>query len=142
MNNTIKREAESAIDAHSESGSAQHMRSAFEQALAQEFAHERRLRILSIATWAVFACSCIALTSFVFLIRTNSATDDSIEIVRIGLSLSGITGVVALLMALLFSMTWLFRPRTPTLRAIELRLHALEQLVERSIREKSDGTSD
>lgn len=101
----------------------------FERLLESEAHFERQVRRAALLSWALaFACLVALAVSF-YLVRNGGG-----EIVEVGraaaLVLAG-TGLVSLVAATASSLAWLLRSRTPTLRAIERRLAALERLLAR-----------
>jgi hypothetical protein len=98
----------------------------FERLLEDERRFEERVRRLAIASWSLaFACLLLVVSSLAFLgdVRLSGRAELG-EVVAILLMP---VGIVAFFAALATSMTWLWRSRTPTLRAIALRLESLEQ---------------
>lgn len=100
---------------------------AFELLLEHERHFERRTRRTAIACWALAFVSLVALATSMFLVRNGGGS--IVEVARAAVLVFGVTGIVSLLAAAVSSLTWLFRSRTPTLRAIDRRLAALESLL-------------
>ena len=102
--------------------------STFVQLLDEERRFEERVRRVALFSWALtFVCLLVLTTSFTIV---READDGALrELARPILILSLVTGLFSVLAAAFTSVTWLFRSRTPTLRAIERRLRALEDLL-------------
>lgn len=100
---------------------------AFELLLEHERHFERRARRTAVACWALAFVSLVALATSMFLVRNGGGS--IVEVARAAVLFFGVTGIVSLLAAAVSSLTWLFRSRTPTLRAIDRRLAALERLL-------------
>ncbi len=97
----------------------------FENLLQAERRFEERSRRVALFSWRLsFACLVLVVVS-VFVIEA----DDGMlaEVSRAVLIIAGVSGIVAFFAAAAASMGWLFRSRTPTLKAIERRLAILEQ---------------
>ncbi len=95
--------------------------------LETEKAFEERVARIAKVTWAV-AFVCLVCFAVLFGIITDGA-GSVVEIARVLVIVVIFTGAVSFLAATLTSISWLFRSRTPTLRAIERRLAALEKLL-------------
>lgn len=86
----------------------------------------RRVRRAAIAAWVV---TCVTLPQTGLLIVLERASDDGNPGLQLAAALLGSVGLLSLILALLTTIAWLFRSRTPTLAAIEMRLAALEDLI-------------
>ncbi|MDA8018308.1 MAG: hypothetical protein MPN21_12750 [Thermoanaerobaculia bacterium] len=101
----------------------------FEMLLDTEQRFEERVRRLAILAWCLaFGCLC-ALAAAMGIVWNFDGT--SVEIARVVLVVVMVTGGVSLIMGGLATARWLFSSRTPTLRAIERRLAALEKSLSR-----------
>lgn len=99
----------------------------FEILLEKERQFESRVQRLALVSWSVtFVCLVLGASTVGLIMNGGGAFVDLLRVVFI---IVGGTGVVALLAATVTSLTWLFRSRTPTLRAIERRLADLERLL-------------
>jgi len=97
----------------------------FERLLDAENRFELRVRRAALGAW-VLAFVCIVTCASAFgAIRNGS--DVIVESARVVLIVAVITGAISLAAAAFASLQWLFRSHTPTLRAIERRLAALEK---------------
>lgn len=98
--------------------------------LEHERATEGRLRRLAVGSWgAVLACVPLLGVAF-FIVRNGGGT--MVEITRAAVIVIGILAILALFLAVLSTVAWLFRPRAASLAAIERRLAAIERLLVRS----------
>ena len=98
----------------------------FERLLEDERRFEERVHKIAIGSWAVALASLVLLVSVVAFfggVRLSSRA----EMDDVAVLLLGPIGSVALLSAIVTSLMWLLRSRTPTLRAIAYRLEALER---------------
>ena len=95
--------------------------------LQTEKAFEERVTRIAKITWAV-SFVCLVCFAVLFGAITNGA-GSIVELARVAVIVVIFTGAVSFLAAVLTSISWLFRSRTPTLRAIERRLAALEKLL-------------
>ncbi|MBZ0113826.1 MAG: hypothetical protein K8J08_15295 [Thermoanaerobaculia bacterium] len=99
----------------------------FEILLENELKFERRVRRLALLSWSVtFVCLVLGASVAGLILNGGGAI---VEVLRVSFIIVSGTGVLALLAATITSLTWLFRSRTPTLRAIERRLADLERLL-------------
>ncbi len=122
-------EADNAEAVESSTDQAGAIDPAFESMLEDERRFEKRVRRLALLSWAAtFACMILVVGS-VHIIRYSGSSDTMVDLARSVLMMFGFTGIISLLAAILTSLVWLFRSRTPTLRAIERRLGALEKLL-------------
>lgn len=100
---------------------------AFEDLLKAEAHHEERVRKLAIGAWTgVFVCLVVAAGSFLAIQDIGGSI---VNVARFAFLVSAGTGVIALAAGSLASAVWLFRSRTPTLRAIDRRLARLESMI-------------
>ena len=100
----------------------------FERLLEIERTFERRVGRIAAVSWAV-AFACLVVVAIAVMTVTNLG-GTVVEVIRVLLIISSVTGVVALLAAIVTSISWLFRSRTATLKVIERRLAALEKLLQ------------
>lgn len=99
----------------------------FEQLLLEDRRFEERVRRVALFSWALtLVCLVSALIPLTF---AGQREGTALGLARAALVLFGTTGMISLLVATVTSLAWLFRSRTPTLRAIERRLAALERLL-------------
>ncbi len=93
--------------------------------LEQERQFEERVRRLAIWSWTTtFVCLVVGAVAVTVVREGGGAI---VEFLRGLLIILMGTGTIGLIAASVLSLTWLFRSRTPTLRAIERRLAALER---------------
>jgi hypothetical protein len=95
--------------------------------LEHELATERRLRRAAIGAWSAVLAIVPLLGVAFFIVRTGGGA--FVEVTRAAAVVVGILGILALFLAVLTTVTWLLRPRTASLAAIERRLAALERLL-------------
>lgn len=101
---------------------------AFELLLEHERQVAARVQRIAMTAWTA-AFTCLLLFAIAFFIVRNVGDGVLIEVTRAGLVVVTVTGVLALAAAVTTSLVWLFRSRTPTLRAIDRRLATLERLL-------------
>ena len=101
----------------------------FERILQEERRFEKRVSRIALISWALTLACLIGATFAIHIIRYSGSADTMIDLARSLLILTFGIGVISLLAAIVTSITLLFRSRTPTLRVIERRLRALEELV-------------
>jgi len=95
-----------------------------------EQAAERRVRRAAIGSWSAVTALVPLLGVAIFLIRV--VADGGIrDAVRAAVLVIGVFAILAVVLALLTTVAWLFRPRSASLAAIERRLAALEELLKR-----------
>lgn len=100
---------------------------AFERLLETETQHEERVRRVAIGAWAAaFVCLLIVTASFLIIKDQSGAVAD---VNRFTFIVAAGAGVVAVAAGSLAFAAWLFRSRTPSLRAIDRRLARLEALL-------------
>ena len=99
----------------------------FERLLENEEQAESKSRRFAILVWAC-AFTCLVVASFSVLV-VRDAGGGVVNAARFTLMVSGVTGMVSLLAASAASLSLLLRSRTPSLRAIDRRLAALETLL-------------
>ncbi len=90
----------------------------------REDEHERRVRRAALIAWATTLACIFAIGISILLIRNTGGM--LVEVTRAALVVATLVGLISFLAASLASLAWLFRSRTPTLRAIERRLGTLE----------------
>lgn len=100
----------------------------FEKLLDDEREFEARVRRIAIVSWGL-ALGCLLLLGSVLAFLGDVRLSPRAEMGDLALLLLVPVGSVALLSATITSLTWLFRSRTPTLRAIAYRLEALERRI-------------
>lgn len=97
----------------------------FERLLEDESRFEARLRKIAVRSWAL-AFGCLVLLVVAMAAAGDIQIASNARVGDVALLLLVPTGTVAFFSGTLTSITWLFRSRTPTLRAISRRLNALE----------------
>lgn len=103
---------------------------ALQALIEDEQATERRVR--RVATWSWSALlALVPLIGVLFLLRRLGG-GLMVDLARAGAIVVGILFILALFLAVLTTIAWLFRPRAASLTAIERRLAALEELLRRS----------
>ncbi len=101
----------------------------FEKLIETEAQHERKVARLALYSWATtFVCLVVAAASSLMVVEIGGAF---VNVVRFALLVAAGTGIIALFAGALFTAVWVFRSRTPSLRAIERRLARLETLLDR-----------
>jgi hypothetical protein len=111
-------------------GSARGADAALQALIEDEQATERRVR--RVATWSWGALlALVPLIGVLFLLRRLGG-GLMVEVARAAAIVVGILFILALFLAVLTTVAWLFRSRTASLAAIERRLAALEELLRRS----------
>jgi fumarate reductase subunit C len=94
-----------------------------------EISRERFLRRAAVASWSVVLTLVLMWGCALYGIRARLGF---IEAARAALPVISIFGILALFLAVLTTMAWLFRSRSASLAIIERRLAALEELLKRS----------
>jgi hypothetical protein len=97
--------------------------------LEEERATERRLRRIALGSWAAVLALVPLLGVAFFVVRVSGGL--IVEVTRAAAIVAGILAILALFLAVLTTVTWLFRSRTASLAVIERRLAALEELLAR-----------
>ncbi|REJ79735.1 MAG: hypothetical protein DWQ36_16770 [Acidobacteria bacterium] len=108
--------------------SASTARESFEHLLERELQHEAQVRRLAEWGWAS-ALACLMLTALCFFLIRNQG-GFVVEAVRAALIVLFGIGSASVVIAMLSSLRWMYRPRTANLTAIERRLASLERLLE------------
>ena len=101
----------------------------FADMIRHEEIFEERLRKVIISGWAFTVGSMVLGGIGVFAMRNGGGAYGGgifVEVMRVIAPLFGILGAISLIVALLATIAWLFRSRTPSLAAIERRLASLE----------------
>jgi hypothetical protein len=98
-----------------------------EALLEHERAFERRVRRAAIASWSALLALVPLLGVAFFIVRVGGGL--VVEGTRAAVIVVGILAILALFLAVLTTLTWLFRSRTVSLGVIERRLAALEELL-------------
>jgi hypothetical protein len=99
--------------------------------LDSEHAAEQRIRRMAIGSWSAVV-ALVPLTA-VFALAIRVVGDGfNINAVRGAAVVSGVLAILALFLAVLMTVAWLFRSRSASLAVIERRLAALEDLLTRS----------
>jgi hypothetical protein len=106
--------------------------------LEQERAFERRVRRAAVASWSALLALVPLLGVAFFVVRVGGGL--LVEVTRAAVIVVGILAILALFLAVLTTVTWLFRSRTASLAVIERRLAALEELLLRSGRARSNAS--
>lgn len=106
--------------------------------LEHEQAFERRVRRAAIASWSALLALVPLLGVAFFIVRVGGGL--VVEGTRAAVIVVGILAILALVLAVLTTVTWLFRSRTASLGVIERRLAALQELLTRSARARSDAS--
>lgn len=96
--------------------------------LEREQEMERRVRRVAVLTWAAVVALVPLVGVAFFLVRVvpDGASRDAMRAVVLVL---GVLGILALFLAVLMTVAWLFRSRAASLAVIERRLAALEELL-------------
>ena len=98
--------------------------------LDREQAMERRVRRVAVLAWTAVVALVPLLGISFFMVRV--VPDDwSRDAVRAAVLVMGAFAILAMFLAVLTTMAWLFRSRTGSLAVIERRLAALEDLLRR-----------
>lgn len=98
--------------------------------LDREQAMERRVRRVAVLAWTAVVALVPLLGISFFMVRV--VPDDwSRDAVRAAVLVIGVFAILAMFLAVLTTMAWLFRSRTGSLAVIERRLAALEDLLRR-----------
>lgn len=92
--------------------------------IAREAAAEARVRRAATLAWSV-TFAMIPLLGILFFL-SEVVEGMPLDVVRAVYLMLIMTGVLSLFLAILMTMAWLFRSRTPTLTAIQRRLAAIE----------------
>jgi len=101
-----------------------------ERLLDGEEAFERRVRRAAVGAWSVVLALVPLIAVSVLMLRV--VHDGFVrDAVRSAAVVMGILSILGLLLAVLATVAWLFRPRTASLAAIQRRLAALEELLAR-----------
>lgn len=95
--------------------------------VADERKTEERIRKASLVAWAA-AFAAVPLFGLVMYF-TRNVGGSSVEVGRALLVVVTLTGGLALFLAVLMTLAWLFRSRAPTLAVIERRLAVLEEIL-------------
>lgn len=94
---------------------------------------EKKVGRMALVAWAVTLASIVLISVCSMLVRDGDATGQ--DVARALLMIGVATGVIALIIGLLATLTWLLRSRSPSLAAIERRLAAMEQLLKQHNKE-------
>ena len=98
------------------------------EALIEREAHfEARVRRTAKLAWTGTFATLPILGGSMFLIDQGAGS--SVEIARMLMMVFGMAGMLALLIALLTTISWLFRGRAASLAAVEERLATLERIL-------------
>jgi|GEM_PF-4354141 len=97
----------------------------FQHLLSIQTRFERRLRWAALFCWSLTFSALVTGVASIGVIRNGAGS--SVEWARMILIVAGAISAVSVFAALLTSFQWLFHTHTPTLRAIERRLAALEE---------------
>ena len=108
-------------------------RQQMEAILEAERAFTRKLQLVALAAWATTMLIPVA-----GIIGVLAPARDNGEGMYIAFTLLGLIGGLAFVLAILTTAAWLFRSRTSTMTAIEMRLASLEDLIERSGRSREE----
>ena len=90
--------------------------------LDQERRFARKVRLAALISWGTAVATLVQTGVLIILSRSN-------EGLHIPTVILGLIGTFSLILAVITTIAWLFRSRTPTLAAIETRLAALEALL-------------
>ena len=99
--------------------------------LAREQATEQRLRRAAVGSWGALLALVPLLGIAFFVVRVGGGL--IVEITRAAVIVVGIFSILALFLAVVTTVAWLWRSRTPSLAVIERRLAALEELLRRDV---------
>ena len=108
-------------------------RQKMEAILAGERAFAHKLQLVALAAWAT-----TMLIPLAGIIGVLTPARDNSSGMYIAFMFLGLVGVLAFVLAILTTAAWLFRSRTSTMTAIEMRLASLEDLIERSGRSRQE----
>ena len=97
-----------------------------EAVLENERAFARTLQRVAMAAWGTTLL--IPLAGIIFVLIPARGNEGML----VGTMLFGLVGGLAFVLAVLTTIAWLFRSRTSTMAAIEMRLAGLEDLIERA----------
>lgn len=111
-------------------GSARGADAVLQSLIEHEQANERRVRRAATWSWGVLL-ALAPLIGVLFLLRRLGG-GLMVEVARASAIVIGILFILALFLAVLTTVAWLFRSRAASLAAIERRLAALEELLRRS----------
>lgn len=98
--------------------------------LEREQAMERRVRRVAVLAWTAVVALVPLLGVAIFMIRVV-ADDWTRDAVRAAVMVIGVFTILAMLLAVLTTVAWLFRSRSGSLAVIERRLATLEELLMR-----------
>ena len=99
--------------------------------LAREQATEQRLRRAAVGSWGALLALVPLLGIAFFVVRVGGG--GIVEVTRAAAIVLGIFSILALFLAVVTTVAWLWRSRTPSLAVIERRLAALEELLRRDV---------
>ena len=97
-------------------------REQMKQILENEKRFGRRVRIAALVAWGIAVTTLFESGLLLVLSQSN----DSLLLPTVVL---GVLGTLSLIVAVITTVAWLMRSRTPTLAAIDMRLAALEDLL-------------
>lgn len=98
--------------------------------LEREQALERRVRRVAVLAWTAVLALVPLLGVAIFMIRVV-ADNWTRDAVRAAVLVIGVFTILAMLLAMMTTVAWLFRSRSGSLAVIERRLAALEELMRR-----------